>query len=309
MKNTNAQPSSLGFLATLMAFTLWGCLTAYWNWLKDLDMFTVLSHRAIWLEVFVFVTLAIQGRLHEISEILEDRRTTARIAISGIMIALNWLFFYYSVESGRVLEGSLGEYMSPLMTILLGRVVLREKLSWPQCIAVMLLCVAISNSIVTLGEVPWLPLAIGAPFALYGLFRRGVKAKPLPSLFIETATILPLAIGYLMYRKGTGHMLFDGAEASTLLFLLGSGIATGLPVLFFAYGAPRVKMTSVGIMQYLTPTLTLLFGVILYSEPLSTESACTFALIWTGIVIYTLENLRQRRRFEKNAHHASQAHA
>lgn len=296
MSQNESKRTAYGLLAAVGAFIIWGSLAPLWKGLAHIDMYTVHAHRMIWLEVFAFAALVIEGRLGEVREVFKDMKAAMLISLSAIMIAISWLAFYIAVNSDRILEASLGDYMSPLMTILLGSIVLREKLSRLQYLSIGLLFIALINCIVTAGQLPVISIIIGASFAFYGLFRRGVKAKPLPSMFLETTTLLPLAVGYLVYRKITGFTIWDGADAHTIMLLMSSSVFTGLPVMLFAYGAPRVRMTALGILQYLTPTLIFLIGVVGYNEQLTPESARTFALIWSGIAVYTYDNIQTRRR-------------
>lgn len=309
MIQTDSKKATTGFIALLGAYFIWGTLAPYWKSLSHIDIYTVLSHRLIWLVVFTFIVLLLQGRLGEVRAILKDRKTTVRLALSSVMFALNAQTFYIAVNSNRVLEGSLGDFLTPLMTIGLGCLILRERLSVLQCLAVVLPCLAMVSSFFTLGTVPVMALIIGASFAFYGLIRREVTAKPLPSMLVESFTLLPLAIAYLAYRKATGFEVWGGADAPTVLLIMGTGVVTGLPTLLFALGAPHVRMATLGIIQYLSPTLIFLMGVLLYDETLSLSTAQTFALTWTGIILYTFDSMRERRRNRRRLHPPKSAHA
>lgn len=309
MTQTDSKKATTGLIALLVAYCIWGTLAPYWKSLAHIDIYTVLSHRLIWLILFTYIVLLLQGRLGEVRAILKDRKTTARLALSSVMFALNALTFYIAVNTNRVLEGSLGDFLTPLMTIGLGYLILRERLSLLQGVAVVLPCLAMLASFFTLGTVPVLGLIIGASFAFYGLIRREVSAKPLPSMFVETLTLLPLALVYLAYRKATGFGLWGGADVPTMLLIIGSGPITGLPTLLFALGAPHVRMATLGFIQYLSPTLIFLLGVILYDETLNFSTAQTFALTWTGIILYTFDSMRERRRNRRRLHSPKSAHA
>ncbi|WP_459902219.1 EamA family transporter RarD [Desulfobaculum senezii] len=309
MIQTDSKKATTGFIALLGAYFIWGTLAPYWKSLSHIDIYTVLSHRLIWLVVFTFIVLLLQGRLGEVRAILKDRKTTVRLALSSVMFALNAQTFYIAVNSNRVLEGSLGDFLTPLMTIGLGCLILRERLSVLQCLAVVLPCLAMVSSFFTLGTVPVMALVIGASFAFYGLIRREVTAKPLPSMLVESFTLLPLALAYLAYRKATGFEVWGGADAPTVLLIMGTGVVTGLPTLLFALGAPHVRMATLGIIQYLSPTLIFLMGVLLYDETLSLSTAQTFALTWTGIILYSFDSMRERRRNRRRLHPPKSAHA
>lgn len=306
MKNKYTTVNSSGFYAALAAFVGWGLLPIYWKQLHEVPPLEILCHRIVWSLVFVALLITIQRRWHETLAPLRSLRTVGMLGLSSLLLCSNWLMYIWCVNNDHVLSTSLGYYINPLMNALLGFLLLRERMTKLQIIAICSAATGVFNAVVGAGHMPWLALALAVTFALYGLMRKTAPMESLPGLLVETALIAPLALGYLIYLAFTGQGTFLNVSLRTDLFLMGAGIATSSPLFGFAFGARRLKLTTLGILQYIAPSIAFLLGVYVYREAFTTNSLITFALIWTALAIYSGESIwmvRQQRRFLKSHQH------
>jgi len=242
-----------------------------------------------------------QGRWRETLAPLSSPRTLGMLTLSSLLLGSNWLMYIWCVNHDQVLATSLGYYINPLMNALLGFALLREKMTRLQMIAVCFATAGVINSIISIGHFPWIALALAVTFALYGLLRKTAPMESLPGLTVETAIITPLALGYVLYLEYMGKGGFAHAGMSTSLLLMGAGVATSMPLFGFAFGARRLRLTTLGIIQYIAPSIAFLLGVFVYHEPFDSGNLITFALIWTGLAIYSGESIMQIRR-ERRQH-------
>ncbi|KAB1443235.1 EamA family transporter RarD [Pseudodesulfovibrio senegalensis] len=296
MTNKKDNRTASGLTAALGAFIGWGLLPIYWKQLHHVPAMEILCHRIIWSLVFACLLVTIQGRWRETIAPLSSKRTLGMLTMSSLLLGSNWLMYIWCVNHDQVLATSLGYYINPLMNALLGFALLREKMSRLQLFAICFAAAGVINSIVSLGHFPWLALALAVTFALYGLLRKTAPMESLPGLTVETAIITPLALSYVLYLEYTGQGTFGHAAISTNLFLMGAGVATSMPLFGFAFGARRLRLTTLGIIQYIAPSIAFLLGVFVYREPFTTANLTTFALIWTGLAIYSADSIMQVRR-------------
>jgi chloramphenicol-sensitive protein RarD len=217
------------------------------------------------------------------------------------MITINWFTFIWAVNAGRVLETSLGYFMTPLVNVLLGAILLRERLSRGQLLAVLLAASAVGYQTLGLGKLPWVTLTLCFSFGLYGLFRKLSGAPPIPGLFLETTVIVPLALGWLLYFSEQSSRHFGLAVPGWSLLLLSTGIVTGLPLLWFAHAALHLRLTTLGFLQYLSPTCSFFLGVFVFHEPFRKAQLVTFGLIWVALVIFTADGLARWRQAQPSA--------
>jgi chloramphenicol-sensitive protein RarD len=208
---------------------------------------------------------------------------------SGLAISVNWLFFIWAVNVGRVLETSLGYFMTPLVNVLFGALFLRERLTRWQLISVLLALVGVLNMTLAYGKFPWLAVTLCVSFGLYGLLRKKSGVRPIPGLFLETALLAPLAAGYLIYLQRTGPSALNSASWCFVLLLLSTGVVTGLPLVWFGHAARHLRLTTVGFLQYLSPTCSFFLGVFLYHETFTRAHLITFTFIWIALMIFTAE--------------------
>ena len=293
---SGSQPSSLmGLLLALFAFVLWGLLPVYWKALGSVDAFEVLCHRIVWSFFILLPFMFFRGRLGELIIFLRSARNLAALVFSGFLLAGNWFLYIWAINSDMVLEASLGYYINPLVNILFGIVVFHEKISRLVWAAIGIAIIGVLYQVVTLGHLPLVPLGLAFSFGLYGLMRKLLLVKALPGLFVETLVVLPFAAAYLVWQAYLGNSAFFRGDYVIDVLLVGTGAITSFPLLCFAYGAKRIRMTTLGLLQYTNPTLVFLLGVFLYNEPFSTDNLVTFSCIWTALALYTWETVKTRQ--------------
>ncbi|MFN2541840.1 MAG: EamA family transporter RarD [Chthoniobacterales bacterium] len=282
-------------LAAVAAFVTWGLVPLYWKLLKPVPATEILAHRFVWTMVFLIAVLSWQERWPEVRTIFGSRRTLIYCFASGVAIATNWFLFIWAVNADRVVESSLGYFMIPLVNVLLGAVFLRERLTLLQFLSVVLAAAGVLNLTFGYGRFPWVAVALCVSFGLYGLLRKKSGTAAIPGLFFETASLLPLAVVYLLYLEA-GSMLFFGRAGWLLsILLVSTGVVTAVPLFWFGYAARYLPLTTLGFLQYLSPTGTFLLGVFLYHEPFTRADLITFALIWAALGVFTSEALLRWR--------------
>jgi chloramphenicol-sensitive protein RarD len=255
----------------------------------------VLAHRAIWSFVMLAAVVGLTGRWGELWRELRRGRLMLMLSLSTLFIAGNWLVFIYAVSSGQVLQSSLGYFINPLVNVLLGVVFLRERLRRRQVLSIVLALTGVVILAVFVGEIPWIALTLALTFGLYGLMRKVMPVDGLMSLSVETLFMLPFAAAYVIYR-GAAEGIHEGLPTLGLLML--SGPVTSVPLLFFGAAARRLRLSTMGILQYLTPTLHFVLAVLVFQEPFSTVQIVSFTCIWAAVAIYTFDSwiaMRERR--------------
>ena len=287
---------SIGLMTAIAAYTLWGFLPVYWKVLGNVPALEVLSHRIIWSLVFVTLIIGLGRQWGKIQPIIADRKQVRLIVLAAIMIALNWGLFIWAVQSNHLLDSSLGYYINPLIAVLLGVVIFKEKLNPWQQLAIASAAIGVLILVIKAGKFPWLSFALALTFGIYGAIKKAVKATSLVGLALETAVLAPLALVFIVSRQATGHGALGGSSLTVTLFLLGAGVATAIPLILFAFSAKRIPLSTLGITQYIAPTLMFLFGVFVYHEPFQFVNAVSFGFIWLALVIYSLSQTRILRR-------------
>ncbi len=292
-----AAPRS-GLAAGVAAYLLWGLFPLYWPLLEPAAPVEILAHRIAWSLVFVAaVLLVVGGGLRWVARL--HRRQARLLVLASGLIALNWGMFIYGVNSEQVVETSLGYFINPLVTVALGVVVLRERLDGAQRLAILLAGVAVAVLTVDYGRPPWLALTLAASFGLYGLVKNRAGVGPVQSLAVETALLVLPALAYLAWLDATGRGTFAREGSGHAALLAAGGVATAVPLLLFGAAAIRLPLTTLGVLQYLTPTLQLLIGVLVYREPMPLSRLLGFALVWVALAIFTanaIEGARRRAR-------------
>ena len=277
----------------MLAYSTWGLLPIYWKLFGATPAIEVLSHRMIWSAVFLSGILLVQRRLDDLLAMLRLPRQVLVLLLTASLLSFNWGLYIYGVNSDRVVEASLGYYINPLVTVLLGFVFLKERLYRGQPVAVALAVVGVGYFIWRLGTVPWIALALAISFAFYGLLRKVVPVAPLVGLAVETLLITPITLLFVVWLGVTGQGRFGESLPMTLLFI-GAGVATSMPLLWFNNAAKRLKLATLGFFQYLAPSLSLLLGVFVYGEPFTPVHAVTFGCIWTALLLYSVTALRAK---------------
>ena len=279
-----------GVQYALLAYLSWGFLPIYWKLLNSVPSLEILTHRMLWSVFFLLGLLAIQKRLVEFRELFRSPKHMLMLLGTATLLGGNWFIYIYGVNTNQVIETSLGYFINPLLVILLGAVFLKERLNIWQTAAVGLASLGVLNYIWNFGSLPWIALSLAFTFSFYGLFRKMIPVKPLVGLLMETALLSPLAAILIVVWEvdGSGNL---GGELWTDILLLGSGVVTSLPLLWFTNAGKRLRYTTLGFIQYMTPSIQLLIGVYLYHEPFTPTHSITFGLIWAGLVIFSINSL------------------
>lgn len=278
-----------GLIAGIAAFGTWGLIPVYWKLFTSISASEILAHRFVWTTGFLVGLLSWQRRWPEVREATRSRRALFYCLASGLAISVNWFCFIWAVNVGRVIETSLGYFMTPLMNVLLGATFLRERLTRLQLISVSLALVGVLNLSLGYGRFPWLAITICVSFGLYGLLRKQSGVRPIPGLFLETTLLTPVAATYLLLLQRAGNSAFSSEGWSMALLLVTTGIVTGLPLVWFGHAARKLRLTTLGFLQYLSPSCSFFLGVFLYHEPFTRAHLITFTFIWTALIIFTAE--------------------
>ncbi len=284
-----------GLLTAAAAYIVWGLFPLYFKSVQDIAPLEVLMHRAVWSLVFLVAVLAARRQWAWLGPALRDRKVLGGFAASALLLSLNWFVYIWAVNHGRVVDASLGYFITPLVNILLGFIVLGERLRPLQWGAVGLAAAGVVWLAWDSGSLPWIGLLLALTFGAYGLLRKTASLGALEGLVLETLLMFPLAFGYLAWLGAAGADGFSGAPWSTQLLLAAAGPITAIPLLMFASGARRIPLSVLGLLQYIAPSIQLVLGVLLYHEPFGGARLAGFVLIWSGLALYTLESLWRNR--------------
>jgi len=296
---TRTSPTSAsagrGFAAAIAAFVMWGVFPLYLIGLLKVSAMQITAHRIVWSCVFVLGWLAATGDLRKLREAVSRNGVLVRLVASAFFIAVNWLGFAWAVNHGHVLEVSLAYFMGPLLNVLLGIFVLRERLDRAQWTAVAFAAAGVVWLTFIAGHPPWIALMVGSSFAFYGLIRKTVSIDALPGLAVETILLVPFAAGYLIWCHAQGIGVFGHSSGLVDGLLLAGGVVTSVPLFLFAYGARLVPFSTIGVLQFIAPSMQLVCGLVVFGEPLESTRLAGFVLIWIGLLIYVGNALRQAR--------------
>jgi len=283
-----------GILYALGAYVLWGLFPIYWKWLHQVPAIQVIGHRITWSFIMLMIVIFVTGQWTKFRKTL-TRRVLGVYLIAGILLSLNWLVYVWGVNTEHVVETSLGYFINPLFSVLLGMVFLKERLRPWQWLPIGLAASGVIYLTWTYGALPWIALSLTFTFGFYGLVK---KLSPLGSLYgltLETGLVFLPALGYLIFVQTTGGGAFGHSGAVSDLLLVVSGVVTTVPLLMFASAARRIPLTMIGIMQYIAPTLQFLIGVLVYKEPFTRISLIGFSLVWVALIIFWVEGMVARR--------------
>lgn len=286
----------IGVACSVGAYALWGVFPIYFKAVAALPALEVLAHRVVWTVVLVGVLIAVRRGWQRVARVFAAPRLLLALAGSAAVISANWGVFIWAVGQGRILECSLGYYINPLVSVVLGVAVLRERLGPSQWLAVALAAAGVAIEVISFGTLPWVALTLAVSFALYGLIRKTAPVDPISGLFIETLLLSPLALLFLstLALRGEGAFLTGGWQVDALLLL--AGPITALPLLLFVAGAQRIQLTTVGLLQYIAPTGHFLLAVLVYEEAFTQAHLATFTCIWLALAIYSASVLRRHQR-------------
>ncbi|RKQ31496.1 EamA family transporter RarD [Oceanobacillus halophilus] len=296
----------LGIIYTALAYLLWGVLPIYWKAVDQVPAGEILAHRIIWSFVFMLLIILFTSKwqlfMKECKEIMHDRKKFWSITLASLLISLNWLLFIWAVNSDHVIQASLGYYINPLISILLGIIVLKEKATRSQHMAFVLAGIGVLYLTISFGVFPWVSLVLAFSFAFYGLLKKTVRVSAVFGLTIETMIVTPIALIYIIYLP-ENTFAFTELFSTTNLLLIGAGAATAIPLLLFGSGTKSIPLAMVGFLQYIAPTLMLLLGVFLYHEVFTSAHLVAFLFIWSALLIYMASHykrpVRTRQKIKK----------
>jgi chloramphenicol-sensitive protein RarD len=288
--------AKVGVLYGVAAYGAWGLFPIYFKAVASVPPAEVLAHRIVWSSLFLAALLRIRGRWSQAVVAVSDRRVLLTLLGSTSLIGLNWFVFIYAISSDQVLQTALGYYINPLVNVLLGFVFLRERLRIWQRISVALAGTGVLYLAVSFGEAPWIALILAATFGLYGLLRKTVRVEPMAGLTVETALLMPCGVAYLAWLAARGDIVFGPAPLSLDLLLVTAGVLTAIPLLWFTNAARRLRLTTLGFLQYIAPTGQFLLAVLVYDEPFQAAHGITFAFIWTALAIYSIDAALRARQ-------------
>ncbi len=283
-----------GLVAAFAAFCAWGVLPLFWKALDTVDSLEVLCHRMVWSFVSLVPVMLFSGRLGGVLLLMRDKKVVLGLICTTALLGANWYTYIWSITHGQVLEASLGYFLNPLFNVVLGVAVFKEhpgRLTWA---AIALASCGVLFQVLTLGRLPAVSLILGISFAVYGMLRKLLMVEALPGLFLETVFFIPCAAGYLLWQGALGNSAFYQGDLAIDALLVCSGFITTLPLFWFAYGARRIPMTTLGLLQYLTPSMVFLLGIFVFEKQLTLTALVTFSCIWAALALYTADSLRAR---------------
>jgi chloramphenicol-sensitive protein RarD len=291
---TPTRDPRIGALAAAGAFGLWGLTPLYFKALEAVPALEIIAHRVLWSVPLLALMLNFGGGWGRLAALRRSPRLIATLALTMLLVTGNWLVYVWAVNAGRVLESSLGYFIVPLVSVALGALVLGERLSWPQRLAVALALAGVVNQVLQLGALPWVSLTLALTFGLYGLLRKRLPLDSVSALMVEVLLATPAAAIYLGWLAQRGETGFGRFGTGVDLLLAAAGVVTVVPLLLFTIGARRLTLSTLGFLQYLAPSLMFLLGVFLYGEPFTASQLLTFGLIWLGLALYSADLLRRR---------------
>ncbi|WP_366555322.1 EamA family transporter RarD [Aquibaculum sediminis] len=280
----------------LATFIFWGLAPIYFRQVAWVDPYELLAHRVVWSALVLAPLVILANEMGKVRQALRDRRTLLALAGSTVLISLNWLIFIIAIVSDRLLEVSLGYYLNPLINVLLGLVFLRERMGRLRWLGVALGAIGVANLALRHEGFPWISISLALCFGFYGLIRKQTALGARDGLFLETILLLPLALAFLLWLnvQGTGAFLSAAVPGSDLM-LMASGVVTAVPLLWFAAAARRLELATIGVMQYIAPTLQFFLAILVFGEAFTSVHAVTFVFIWVGVVCFIVGSLMERR--------------
>ncbi|MDB6128495.1 MAG: RarD protein superfamily transporter [Verrucomicrobia bacterium] len=299
MSSDASRDAGRGALAAAVCYAAWGLFPIYWRKLADVDATELIAHRHVWSLGFVLVVLAMTSGIYELRDALRSPAAVRWHALSGVLLTVNWLVYVWGVNHGHVLETSLGYFLVPLINVALGRIVLHEKLRPAQWLAISLAVAGVVLLLIGVGRLPWIALTLAGTFGVYGLLRKKSPLGPVVGLGLETLLLFPFALAFIVWQQATGVGALGRVNTVEHVMLLSAGVVTAIPLLLFAYGARRIRLATLGLLQYIAPTVQFILGVWVFHEPFSRERAMAFAFIWSGLALYTANNLWAQRRLSR----------
>jgi chloramphenicol-sensitive protein RarD len=285
-----------GFLLGAAAYAMWGLFPLYWPLLEPAGAVEILAHRIFWSLAVMLVLVVAVGRLGHLRSLLADRRTLGILSLAAVVIAVNWGTYIWGVNNGHVVETSLGYFINPLVTVLMGVVVLGERLRRLQWVALGIAALAVVGLTVEYGRPPWVALVLAFSFGSYGLAKKKADVGAVESLTVETLVLAPVAAAYILWLTAQGTSTFGAEGTGHSLLVVTTGIVTAVPLICFGAAATRVTLTTIGLLQYLAPTIQFALGVLVFHEAMPPMRWVGFGLVWTALAMFTYEAVTYRRR-------------
>jgi chloramphenicol-sensitive protein RarD len=279
----------------IAAYVLWGAVPVYWKLMVEISPIEILAHRVVWGMLALLAIVQIAHAWPSVRAAVADRRTLAMMALSGSLLLVNWGTYIFAVTSGRIIEASLGYFINPLVSVGFGTVILHERLRRLQWLAIALALTGVAIQSWRVGHVPWISLVLAASFGSYGLVRKLARVESLAGSFVETTVVVPVAAAYLGVLAVHGHGGLGHASIGMQLLLLSTGIVTAVPLVLFTSAARRLPLSTIGFLQYLTPSGQFILAIALYHEPFARDQWLAFGLIWLGLIAFTIDLVRRAR--------------
>jgi chloramphenicol-sensitive protein RarD len=285
-----------GVLYGLAAFGTWGFVApVHFKLIAAVSPFEVLAQRIVWATLFVLAIILARGRLRELGSALAARKVLRALLVSALLVGVNWFVYIWAVSTDHLVQASLGYFINPLVNVALGIVFLGERLRPLQLVACAIAAAGVAVLTVAAGELPWIALTLGITFGFYGLIRKKVKVEPLIGFCVESLILFPAALAYVLYLAATGATAFLQGDRLLDLLLVLTAVTTSAPLIWFAAAAQRLRLSTVGLMQYLSPSCLLALGVLFYGEPFTAVHTVSFACIWTALTLYSADALQAAR--------------
>ncbi|KDM92131.1 EamA family transporter RarD [Photobacterium galatheae] len=294
-----AKTTQRGVILALAAYTMWGIAPIYFKQLQSVSPFEIISHRIIWSFFFLAALIFLGKGWGKVRQVLKQPKAVMMLLASSVVIGGNWLIFIWAVNSNYMLDASLGYFINPLLNVLLGMIFLGERLRPLQWLAVALAAGGVAIQLIHFGSLPWVALVLAGSFGIYGLLRKKVNLDAQTGLFMETSILLPLALGYVFFFADSPTSDWTQNSLNTNLLLMAAGIVTTLPLLCFTGAATKLKLSTLGIFQYIGPSLMFLLAVFMYGEVFSADKSLTFACIWMALVLFSYDGIQGHRRNRK----------
>lgn len=275
----------------LLSFIAWGALPIYWAQFTNVDYFEVISYRAVFSMIFTGIIVLVMKNTNQVLEVFRSKKLTIYFILSTIFILANWSLFIYAVMTNRITQSSMGYYINPLLNVLASAIIFKSKVNRVQMLSVLLVIMGVMNLLLNYGSFPIIALLLASTFCLYAIIHKKVTVKPLPGLLVEGFFMSIPAVIYIAYTLILGKGIFFTGTTYEITLLLLSGVVTSLPLAGFAFAVQRLNLSTVGLMQYIAPTLSFLIGVFIYKEVFTKTHLISFIFIWTAVIIYSLDSL------------------
>jgi chloramphenicol-sensitive protein RarD len=285
-----------GLLFALGAYSIWGLFPIYWKTIQHVPALQLIGHRIVWSFLLLMLILSVGGNIKGLAAKMTDLKILRIYALAALLIGVNWLLYVWAVNAGFIVETSLGYFINPLISVVLGMIFFRERLRPLQWIPVALAGIGVAYLTISYGRLPWIALVLAFSFGFYGLVKKMAPLSSANGLTLETGILFVPALGYLLFAEWTGAGAFTHTGPGADLLMVGAGLVTTIPLLMFAGAAHRIPLTTVGLMQYLAPTLQFLIGVFIYHEPFSSQQLIGFGIVWIGLLVFAAESLVHSRQ-------------